>query len=60
MARRTLIDFFDDLAAHDGEFLVYDDGYRTWSLTYRDLVGAAGAFAARLRGAGLTRSRPSR
>ena len=35
MARRTLIDFFDDLALLDGEFLVYDDGYRTWSLTLR-------------------------
>jgi hypothetical protein len=33
MARRTLIDFFDDLASTPGEFLVYDDGYRTWSLS---------------------------
>ena len=41
MARRTLIDFFDDLAAKEGEFLVYDDGYRTWSLTYRDVSEAA-------------------
>jgi long-chain acyl-CoA synthetase len=53
MARRTLIDFFDDLAAIDGEFLVYDDGYRTWSVSYRDLVESAHAFAARLRHAGI-------
>ena len=49
MARRTLIDFFDDLASLDGEFLVYDDGYRTWSLTYGEVGGAARAFAGRLR-----------
>jgi long-chain acyl-CoA synthetase len=53
MARRTLIDFFDDLAGHDGTFLVYDDGYRTWALTYRDVVDQARAFAARLRGDGI-------
>ena len=46
MPRRTLIDFFDDLAAIDGEFLVYDDGYRTWSLTYAEVADAARAFAA--------------
>ena len=45
MPRRTLIDFFDDLALLDGEFLVYDDGYRTWSLTYAQTAAAARAFA---------------
>ncbi len=55
MTRRTLIDFFDDLAALDGEFLVYDDGYRTWSLTYADTADAARAFAARLREAGIAK-----
>ena len=55
MPRRTLIDFFDDLAALDGEFLVYDDGYRTWSLTYADTADAARAFAARLRAAGIAK-----
>ena len=53
MARRTLIDFFDDLALLDGEFLVYDDGYRTWSLTYAETAAAARAFAGRLREAGI-------
>jgi long-chain acyl-CoA synthetase len=55
MTRRTLIDFFDDLAALDGEFLVYDDGYRTWSLTYADTAAAARAFAGRLREAGIVK-----
>ena len=53
MLRRTLIDFFDDLAALPGEFLVYDDGYRTWSLTYREVANAARAFAGHLRNAGI-------
>jgi long-chain acyl-CoA synthetase len=53
MARRTLIDFFADLASTSGEFLVYDDGYRTWSMTYAETAAAARAFAARLRDAGI-------
>ena len=55
MQRRTLIDFFDDIATIDAEFLVYDDGYRTWALSYRDVARAARAFAARLRAAQITR-----
>jgi long-chain acyl-CoA synthetase len=55
MPRRTLIDFFDDLASVDADFLVYDDGYRTWSVRYREVVDAARAFAARLRGAGIVK-----
>ncbi len=55
MPRRTLIDFFDDLSSTRGEFLVYDDGYRTWSLTYADVAHAARAFAGRLRAAGIAR-----
>ncbi len=55
MLRRTLIDFFDDLASHDREFLVYDDGYRTWSLSYREAVTAARGFAGRLRTAGIAK-----
>ncbi len=48
MARRTLIDFFEDLSRTNGEFLTYDDGYRTWSFSYQEVAGAARAFAARL------------
>jgi long-chain acyl-CoA synthetase len=55
MARRTLIDFFDDLGTISGEFLVFDDGYRSWSYTYRDTTERARAFAARLHTEGITR-----
>ncbi|HEX6974702.1 MAG TPA: AMP-binding protein, partial [Vicinamibacterales bacterium] len=54
MPRRTLIDFFADLSAIDGEFIVFDDGYRSWSYTYRDIAEAARAFGDRLRAAGIT------
>ena len=55
MARRTLIDFFADVAPLSGEFLVYDDGYRTWSYRYDEVAAAARAFAARLEQAGIGR-----
>src|SRR5258708_38200868 len=57
MARRTLLDFFADATSGSTAarpFLVYDDGYRTWTWTYGDLGAAAHACAARLRGAGVT------
>ena len=51
--RRTLLDFFADVtsdaAAKNAQFLVYDDGYRTWTWTYGDLAAASRAFAQRLR-----------
>lgn len=55
MARRTLIDFFDDLGNISGEFLVFDDGYRSWSYSYRDTTDRARAFAARLHADGIAR-----
>jgi long-chain acyl-CoA synthetase len=48
MARRTLIDFFEDLSQISGQFLTYDDGYRTWSFSYEEVAAAARSFAARL------------
>lgn len=54
MARRTLIDFFTDVTSGSAarrEFLVFDDGYRTWTWTYAELASAALGFAARLRDA---------
>ncbi len=54
MPRRTLVDFYADLAAAPGEFVVYDDGYRSWSYSYAGMAAAARAFAARLRRAGIT------
>ena len=55
MARRTLVDFFGDLSATPGEFLVYDDGYRTRSFSYAEAAAAARRFAARLRGDGIVK-----
>ncbi len=51
--RDTLIDFFRDLAATRGEFLVYDDGYRRRVYTYAEVGRAARGFAARLGTIGL-------
>ncbi|MFO7694877.1 MAG: AMP-binding protein [Vicinamibacterales bacterium] len=53
MPRDTLIDIFTDLAATRGEFLVYDDGFRSVSRTYADVGRAARALAARLAAAGI-------
>src|SRR6185436_19957213 len=53
MPRTTLVDFFHDLSAIRGEFLVYDDGYRRRSHTYEAVGRAARGFAARLAAAGL-------
>ncbi|HMF61210.1 MAG TPA: AMP-binding protein, partial [Vicinamibacterales bacterium] len=55
MPRRTLIDFYADLSTIDGEFVVYDDGYRSWSYSYAQIAAASEAFGARLRAAGITR-----
>ncbi len=53
MARDTLIDFFRDLARAHGDFLVYDDGFRSRSYSYEDVGRAARGFSARLCGIGL-------
>ena len=55
MARRTLIDFFHDLSGISGEFLSFDDGYRTWSYSYADTTTRARAFASKLHHAGIVR-----
>ena len=53
MQRDTLIDFFDDLSLARGEFLVYDDGFRSRSYSYQEVGRAAHGFAARLGAQGL-------
>ena len=53
MQRETLVDFFRDLTAIRGEFLVYDDGYRRQGYSYEKVGRAARGFAARLTAAGL-------
>ena len=49
----TLLDFFAACASDPREFLVYDDGYRSWSRRYREVAHAASLFAGRLRAAGI-------
>ena len=53
MARDTLIDFFLDFSAARGNFLVYDDGFRSRSYTYKEIGRMARGFAARVHDAGL-------
>jgi long-chain acyl-CoA synthetase len=53
MRRDTLLDFFQDVSATRGEFLVYDDGYRARSYSYEETATAARGFAARLQSAGI-------
>jgi long-chain acyl-CoA synthetase len=53
--RDTLLDFFADLAATRGQFLVHDDGFRTRAWTYAEVHASAHAVAARLHALGLGR-----
>jgi len=53
VARDTLIDFFLDFSAARGDFLLYDDGFRSRSYTYKEISRMAGSFAARVHDAGL-------
>jgi long-chain acyl-CoA synthetase len=54
MARRNLLNFFDDLSLARGTFLSYDDGYRNRSYTYEEVTRAARAFAGRLGDFGIS------
>jgi long-chain acyl-CoA synthetase len=53
VVRDTLIDFFHDLSRARGDFLIYDDGYRSRHYRYDEVARAARGFAARLRAHGL-------
>src|SRR5882762_782844 len=53
VARDTLIDFFGDLSQARGEFLVYDDGFRSRGYSYGEVAIAARGLAARLHELGL-------
>jgi long-chain acyl-CoA synthetase len=53
VARDTLIDFFHDFSRTRGDFLVYDDGFRSWSYSYEEMSRRARHFAAMIRGFGL-------
>ncbi len=49
----TLLDFFNDFADSSAEFVIHDDGFRFWTYQYRQIAGAARAFAARLEREGI-------
>ena len=53
MARDTLIDFFHDFSRTRGEFLVYDDGFRSRSWTYVQTSRRARELAVRFEELGL-------
>jgi long-chain acyl-CoA synthetase len=53
MHRETLVDLFADFDGKAGDFLVYDDGFRTRRYRYREVAAAARGFAARLHDAGI-------
>jgi long-chain acyl-CoA synthetase len=53
VARDTLIDFFADLSQARGEFLVYDDGFRSRGYSYAEVANAARAMAAQLHALGI-------
>ncbi len=55
MPRDTLLDFFNDFAGLDDEFLIHDDGFHARHFRYRQIAERARAFAARLRDAGIGR-----
>jgi long-chain acyl-CoA synthetase len=44
---------FRNLPRCGKEYLLYDDGYRFWTYTYRQVAGARRGFAARLAVAGI-------
>jgi len=55
IARDTLLDFFEDFASLDDEFLIHDDGFQARHFRYREIAERARAFAARLRERGIGR-----
>jgi len=55
VARDTLIDVFHDFSHTRGDFLVYDDGFRSRSYSYEETTRRAKHFAVHLDNLGLTR-----
>jgi long-chain acyl-CoA synthetase len=55
MTRDTLLDFFHDFAALEGEFLIHDDGFQARHFRYSEIAARARAFAAGLRERGISR-----
>ena len=54
-SRETLADLFQEIAELEREYLIHDNGYRSWTYTYAQIARAARGFAARLAAAGIGR-----
>jgi long-chain acyl-CoA synthetase len=52
MRRATLLDFLADFDENSGRFLIYDDGFRSETFRYGEVVARARAFAGWLRDEG--------
>jgi long-chain acyl-CoA synthetase len=55
VVRDTLVDFFEDLSRAPGDFLVYDDGFRSRRYTYDQVGRAARMFRDRLNEMGVVK-----
>jgi len=55
MVRETLLDYFRSVTERQGEYLVYDDGYRPRAYSYGDTARAAHNLAAQLQAHGIGR-----
>ncbi len=53
MVRETLLDYFRSVTERQGEYLVYDDGYRPRAYSYADTARAAHNLAAQLQAHGI-------
>lgn len=53
--KSTLLDVFHDFVALPDKFLTFDDGFRSLTLTYRDVAQGAYAFARELKLAGISK-----
>jgi long-chain acyl-CoA synthetase len=51
--RKNMLDFFRDYFVGNREYLLYDDGYRRWTYSYRQIRDAAQLAAVRLREQGV-------
>jgi long-chain acyl-CoA synthetase len=54
-SRDTLLDLLNDIFSLKGGFLLYDDGYRSWLRSYREVANASRALARRMREAGVAK-----
>lgn len=55
MQRNTLADYFESVISRQGDYLVYDDGFRPRTYSYRALECAVRNLAAKLESAGVGR-----